>query len=70
MKLIVDTTLPPRQFNRALIDAARDQRAQAAKARAEALAFDEALRLFARFGWTGHHAVEMAQAEQRLGSRT
>lgn len=32
----------------------------------EAAAMEEAMRLFARFGWTGKHAEEMAEAHKRV----
>jgi len=52
-RLIVDTTLPPQQFQDALIKAAR-------KARAEAKAIVETQKQFERIGWKPEAAYELA----------
>lgn len=52
-RLIVDTTLPPQQFQDALIKAAR-------KARAEAKAIVQTQKQFERIGWKPEAAYELA----------
>ena len=67
MKLVVDHTLPPAQFNAALKNALHARRAAVAQARQQPQQFNAQLEDFERYGWTGQHAVEMAEAHRRLG---
>ena len=66
-KIQVDHRLPPAQFNVALLAAVRAKRAEIRHQQAAARNFERSLELFAKHGWTGTHAVEMAQAHQRIG---
>ena len=67
MKLVVDHTLPPAQFNAALRQALHARRAQIQQSKQQPAQFDRELEVFARHGWTGQHAVEMAEAHRRIG---
>lgn len=61
-RLIVDTTLPPQQFQDALIKAAR-------KARAEAKAIVQTQKQFERIGWKPEAAYELAVLHIRMNSQ-
>lgn len=66
-KIVVDPTLPPAQFNAALRTALHARRAFVQQNRQQPAEFDRELEVFARHGWTGQHAVEMAEAHRRIG---
>lgn len=67
MKLHVDHTLPPAQFNAALRTALHTRRALVQQNRQQPAEFARELEVFAKHGWTGQHAVEMAEAHRRIG---